>query len=347
MTVLPASTERSLRRWARVTFVSAYLVVLAGSVVRMTGSGMGCPDWPRCFGLLIPPTESAQVTWTEGESYDTGRMLVANDTLWVVQQPLEAGSFAKAQAEGWVRPYDKHDYALFNPVHTWVEFINRLIGAFTGLPALVFFGLAVRHALRRRGWRPVLAAVWTLVMLAFAAWLGKKVVDGNLIPGSITLHMVGALAILAGLLVFIADSLRRERPMAWRLHRGWLAVATVLAAGQLVFGTQVREAIDGLSAAGVMRSDWLGALPDWWKAHRTASWVVLAAHAAWSVPLWRQGGDAKRLAQVVAAILAGQFLTGVAFSWAGMPAPAQPVHLLLGMALVLVNAWAWTRASRA
>lgn len=74
-------SDRFFRRWVRITFASAYLVVLAGSVVRMTGSGMGCPDWPMCFGLAIPPTSVEQVTWSSGESYQEGRMLLADDTL--------------------------------------------------------------------------------------------------------------------------------------------------------------------------------------------------------------------------------------------------------------------------
>ncbi len=341
------ASERLLRQVARVTWVSAYLVVLAGSVVRMTGSGMGCPDWPQCFGLMIPPTEASQVTWTPGESYDAGRMLVARDTLWVVQRDLEAGTFEQARAAADIAPYTKHDYAIFNPVHTWVEFINRLIGAFTGVPALVFLVLSMRHAFRHRRWRPLLTALWTLFMLGFAAWLGKKVVDGNLIPGSITLHMVGALAILVGLMWYIADSLRRERPQRAAVRKGWVAAAAFIAAGQLIFGTQVREAIDGLSQAGVLRADWVEALPAWWKAHRSASWAVLLVHAAWVVPLLRQtDGASRRAAWGVAAIIGAQILSGVILTYAGMPAPAQPLHLLLGMGLVLANVWAWFRFER-
>lgn len=323
------------------------MVVLAGSVVRMTGSGMGCPDWPKCFGLTIPPTEAAQVTWTPGEHYAAGRMLVAQDTLWVVQRDVQAGAFDSARSSGQIAPYTKHDYAVFNPVHTWVEFINRLIGAFTGLPAMLFLVLSTVHGFRHRRWRPFFTAVWTVFMLGFAAWLGKKVVDGNLIPGSITLHMVGALAILVVLMWYLADSLRRERPVVAQVKRGWLVAAGLLAAAQLVFGTQVREAVDGLSQAGVLRSDWVDALPGWWKAHRSASWAVLLVNALWAVPVLRSADHpARKAAVAVSAILLTQIGSGILLAHAGMPAPAQPLHLLLGMGLVLANVWAMFRFSR-
>ena len=122
---------------ARASFWLAFLVVLAGSVGRMTGSGMGCPDWPKCFGLLVRPTEASEVTWTPGAVYDEGRMLVKNDTLWVAQSAFVARDFVAERARGQWQPYLKHDYATFNAAHTWIEFINRCLGAFAGIPALL------------------------------------------------------------------------------------------------------------------------------------------------------------------------------------------------------------------
>ncbi len=83
--------------------VMTFLVVLAGSVVRMTGSGMGCPDWPKCFGLMIPPTQAEEVTWRAGASYEPGRMLIANDTLWVAQEAILAEDFVEGAG---CRPLD-------------------------------------------------------------------------------------------------------------------------------------------------------------------------------------------------------------------------------------------------
>ena len=39
--------------------------------------------------------------------------------------------------------YEKHDYIIFDPVHTWIEYINRLIGAISGIPILLFTIISV------------------------------------------------------------------------------------------------------------------------------------------------------------------------------------------------------------
>jgi cytochrome c oxidase assembly protein subunit 15 len=56
--------EISPRRYAQVTAVALAalaLIVLTGAGVRLTGSGLGCPDWPKCYGGTTPPLESHAV----------------------------------------------------------------------------------------------------------------------------------------------------------------------------------------------------------------------------------------------------------------------------------------------
>ena len=327
-----------IRRMARVAFVSAFLVVLAGSIVRMTGSGMGCPDWPQCFGLTIPPTEEAQVRWQPNAEYGEGRMILERDSLWIAPvDHLSGTSFDADQATGLWQHYTRHDYAHFNPFHTWVEFINRLLGAFAGLPALLLVGLSLLAGIRHRWWRPMLPALGALLALGFVAWLGKKVVDGNLIPGSITLHMLGALAIL-GLQLLTLRKAGASAPTLTTQSRTWIAVAAVFTLAQLVFGTQVREAVDHLVHEGVSRADWIDNLPGWWEGHRAAFWAVLGLHMLWLWPGLKAGAPT-RWEWAVIALLAGQFATGLAFGWLGMPAAAQPLHLILVVGLVLTDSW--------
>ena len=327
-----------IRRTARVAFVSAFLVVLAGSIVRMTGSGMGCPDWPQCFGLTIPPTHASQVHWQPDTEYGQGRMILERDSLWIAPaRHLSGSSFDADRDTGLWTHYTRHDYAHFDPFHTWVEFINRLLGAFAGLPALLLIGLSLIAGIRHRLWKPLWPALGALLALGFVAWLGKKVVDGNLIPGSITWHMLGAIAIL-GLQLLTLRQAGAPAPVVNARHRAWIWVAAGITLAQLVFGTQVREAVDHLVHGGIARAEWLEQLPAWWKGHRTAFWGVLAAHLAWLWPGLKTGRTT-RWEWTVIALLVAQFATGLAFGVLGMPAAAQPLHLVLAVGLVLTDGW--------
>ena len=66
-----------------LSLVLVYLVISAGAVVRMTGSGMGCPDWPKCFGYLIPPKERAELDWKPHHQYKDGQVIIVEESLRV------------------------------------------------------------------------------------------------------------------------------------------------------------------------------------------------------------------------------------------------------------------------
>src|SRR3954449_3025674 len=61
---LQSRLEISPERYAQVTLIALAalsLIVLTGAGVRLTGSGLGCPDWPKCYGGTTPPLETHAV----------------------------------------------------------------------------------------------------------------------------------------------------------------------------------------------------------------------------------------------------------------------------------------------
>src|ERR1700753_3512065 len=125
------SSTASKNRFQRVNFLSIimlFILILAGGVVRSTGSGMGCPDWPKCLGCYIPPTSVSQLPAGYKQKYVAARM-------------AKNEHFAKM-----LNAFGYHDLVTriredksilvpedFNAAQTWTEYINRLIGAVTGI----------------------------------------------------------------------------------------------------------------------------------------------------------------------------------------------------------------------
>ena len=174
-----------------ISIIIVYLVILAGGIVRMTGSGMGCPDWPKCFGYLIPPIERSQLDWKANHQYNKNEIIILGESLFYAIDNFY--SEKKINLSNWNK-YTKHDYSKFNVYHTWIEYINRLIGAVAGLSVLVLFINSLRFFKSKKS--ITFLSILSLVAILFQAWLGKTVVDSNLTASTITIHMLMAIVLL-------------------------------------------------------------------------------------------------------------------------------------------------------
>ncbi len=323
-----------IRRMIRLEIVLIFLVIMAGSVVRMTGSGMGCPDWPKCFGYMIPPTEESQVLWAAGRTYEKGQMIVHSEAMYSAKESFtSADSFKEANWE----KYTKHDYAIFNATHTWVEYINRLLGALSGVPMLVLVSLSIFWIRRRPAF--LLYSLAGLFLLGFEAWLGKEVVDGNLIPGQITYHMMGAFGIVIILTVFLK---RTSTQIAGDLpiHRGLIFTALVLMLIQTVLGTQVREQVDLLTKQygdGASRSGWVDQIDYLIYVHRSASLIVtaLVGYIWWKL---RKAAFFPFI-NVAFGLILMSVLSGAVLFYFDLPRVLQPIHLLLSAGIISALTW--------
>ena len=180
-----------------ISFILVLLVIFAGSMVRMTGSGMGCPDWPKCFGYLIPPTTEKDVFWKSNFNYKKGVMILRNEKFYSAK--IDFLSSNEFMSSNWLE-YTKHDYNEFSVMNTWFEFINRFIGAIAGLSTLIMFLFSFNFLKTKPG--VTIMSFIVLLSMLFQAWLGKLVVDSNLSPYKITVHMLMAIVILS-LIIFI------------------------------------------------------------------------------------------------------------------------------------------------
>ena len=316
--------------WTKTSILIVYLVIATGGVVRMTGSGMGCPDWPKCFGYYIPPMNVAELTWVPEKIFEKGQMIIYNDELKMSNKDFISGS--DFNPKNW-QDYTKHDYSVFNPLHTWVEFINRLIGVVCGISVLILGFYSIQFYKNK----PIitLLSLLTIIAVGFQAWLGKIVVDSNLSPYSITIHMLMALLIIS-ILIFIHFQNGNHKKICVKnvALQNIVLLSLIFTIIQIVIGTQVREFIDEqiIVIGETKKNLWLLVLPSIFLTHRSFSLLILTVNF-FVIYLSRKINLNSKIIFWIIGIIAIEIILGVAMYYLHFPFSSQPLHLLLAAIL--------------
>ena len=328
------NSHNAFRKWGVVTVVFVYLLIAIGGIVRSTGSGMGCPDWPKCFGTWVPPTQVSQLPPDYREVYAQKRK-DKNEKLAGYLSRIGLADLGKRISTD----PDMYVEAEFNAVKTWIEYLNRLFGVLVGLLIVGTAALSLRFWNRNRA--VTVASLLSLVLAGVQGWLGSVVVSTNLLPGTITLHMLLAVAIVFTLLYAVQRASWQSGfvPKISNKTRlnGVVWITIGLSFVQIVLGTQVREAIDWVAdeMRQITRSEWIDQLGWEFYVHRSFSLLVLAVNI-YLLYLLRASADngLRRWAGVLLGVTVVEVLSGVGMAYFAVPPFLQPVHLLLATVAV-------------
>ncbi len=330
-----------LRRLQALTVLTLFLtfdLVLFGAFTRLTDSGLGCPDWPGCYGNASPVGAHAEIS--------------------AAQQAMPTGPVTHGKA--------------------WVEMIHRYLATGVGVLIIVLTVGAWRQqrAARRANGPPPppLSAWWptaTLVWVCLQGAFGALTVTMKLFPAIVTLHLIGGLVLLALLCVqavrqtqaALGASPAPLRPALRRLLWATLALVTL----QVVLGGWVSTnyAVLACTTFPTCQGSWwpdmdfahafqvwrpLGLLQDGSSIsfagltaihyiHRLAAYVVLAT-LAWLVWRLRRDQVLRAPARWLAALALLQFATGLSNVVLDWPLVAAVLHTGGAAALIVVLTWA-------
>ena len=320
----------AFKRLSFTTLIAVYFLILVGGVVRSTGPGMGCPDWPKCFGNWVPPTDVSELPENYKEEY--------------AQYRHEKNvRFAKyLNAFGMPNKADQilNDKSIlvesdFNVYKTWTEYANRLVGATIGL---LIFAMMIGSIAYLKEDKPVFyLSTLAFVLVGFQGWIGSVVVSTNLMPWIISVHMILALVIVL-MLIYINFRIRRANFSLTAAHDKrmiiYLSIGCLITMGiQIVLGTQVRETIDVIAAdlSFALRDTWISKTGLSFLIHRSFSLLILGLHGWLLYSILKnksQSTFVKNIGKYVVLLIVIEILSGVFMAYFGIPPFIQPIHLL-------------------
>lgn len=308
MNELSTTSERRFRRFGILTIASVFFLIFVGGLVRSTGSGMGCPDWPKCFGQWVPPSDVSQLPLDYKEKFKTA----------------------------------SHEVANFDVYKTWTEYVNRLIGVLTGffIFLTVFFAVPYLKKDKTVFWLSFLA----FVLVGFQGWIGAKVVSSNLAHWMVTIHMIVAL-IIVGLLIytitrsqdFVVEQQNNDGSL-----KGIMFAILCISLVQTVSGTQVRENVDevAIMLGEQHRHLWIGELGDVFTFHRSfslTSFILTIVMLRKFRNAFARHSIVYKAALALILLISVQIASGKILDNWGFPKQIQSIHLFIGSLIVGVQ----------
>jgi cytochrome c oxidase assembly protein subunit 15 len=336
-------TSGWIRPLTLLTLFLTFDLVLFGAFTRLTDSGLGCPDWPGCYGNASP--------------------LGAHAAIAAAQSALPSGPVTHGKA--------------------WVEMVHRYLATGVGVLILVLTAASWRkrvkggstEAVADVGW-PMATLLWVCIQGAF----GALTVTMKLFPAIVTLHLLGGLMLLALLGIQAERLVRfqsgRPRVLVTLATRGLMLTAVVLLGVQVALGGWVSTnyAVLACSDFPMCQNSWwpemnfdqgfqiwreLGLTPSGeyitfaalTAIHFVHRCTAVAVLAALGLLAWRLAPVAELRIQsrLILALVVMQVATGMANAVLGWPLAAALMHTGGAAALVLVLTWtvAGSRSSRA
>ena len=283
---------------ALTTVGATIFLIFVGGLVRAAGAGLGCPDWPKCFGLWIPPTSAAELpsqfdgskfsvfkTWTE----------YVNRLIGAVIGLLITATFAFS-----FQYRQKKPAVLYS---SGAAFVLVLIQGWLG-------GRVVETGLDE--WLITLHMMLAMIIMMTLIYAVFK-------------------ASAQELTVSLSPSTNR-----WLLWGTIILMVSTFV--QLILGTQVREMIDVLKnlPQSPPRETWITRVGLIDEVHRSFSWLVLIAGAVvfYMSRWWTDSGKVKKIGSAILVLILLQIATGTGLYYLGLPPVYQVVHLV-GIAFLI------------
>ena len=326
------SSEKRFLAISFTTIVTLFLLILAGGVVRSTGSGMGCPDWPKCFDQFIPPTDVSQLPINYQQKY-VDRRFQKNERFAKTLDLLGYGDLAYRirNDKNLLKPDE------FNAAKTWTEYVNRLIGAVVGLLLIGCVISSITYLKTRR--RVFFWSLFNLILVGFQGWLGSVVVSTNLLAWLVTVHMLVAIAIVAiTIYTYYEARAIRDKSILTNISSGWVLLLAysglLLTIIQITLGTEVREQIDFIASSidAANRSQWVAKVGLNFIYHRDLAILLIIVNVISFLMIRKRypatGYQYKYISYVLLLIVL-QIVTGLVLSYLALPPFAQALHILL------------------